>query len=444
MRLENKRLMIRTDHHMVNRNSLQAKTSMMLSATLGIGLLSAFSSGADAQVAQEFHPAAAQLMERLDGEGSASSLSDALDRRERMLRHEFKILVKRDEESDVNHLLNFFRYSVSTHPEWIVFDKDEMEFVADADSIKAHLRGTGSIIPLGSDMKAGGILNNGWVDRLQFTADAREGFIYDVDEASEEIAEAINELSDEAWIEAESNVPSLTLRTASGEYVLQRLSKGLSNFMGSPLGRGENVRKSLSENLRGVIVYPGHEFSFNDTIKGSSGWKDAMVIVDGGKLVPEPGGGICQAATTVFRAAMLAGLPITKQANHSLYVKYYEDYGVGLDATIYPGKQDLSFRNDTGAPIVIVSRTVGDIAEVEIYGVDDGRTVAMTGPFFIDDNEWAAGEKPLKINQVGWTYDVTYADGSVVQDRVVSTYKALPKTLRTQYAEAGGIDMLKR
>lgn len=417
---------------------------MMLSATLGIGLLSAFSSGADAQVVDDLHPAAAQLMERLDGEGSASSLSDALDRRERMLRHRFKVFVKLDEEGDVNHLLNFFNYSVSAHPEWIVFDKNEMAFVADIDSIKAHLRGTGSIVPLTANMTAGDIRDNGWVHRVELSGGSQDGFNYDVDVAAEDIAAAINDLHDEVWIRANDSVPSLNIRTASGEYVLQRLSKGLSDFEGSPLGRGENVRKALSENLRGVIVYPNQEFSFNDTIKGSSGWKDAMVIVDGGKLVPEPGGGICQAATTVFRAAMLAGLPITKQANHSLYVKYYEDYGVGLDATIYPGKQDLSFKNDTSAPIVIVSRSVGDIAEVEIYGIDDGRTVNMTGPFFIDDGEWANAQRPLKINQIGWTYDVTYADGSVVQDRIVSTYKALPKTLRTQYAEAGGIDMLNR
>jgi vancomycin resistance protein YoaR len=91
------------------------------------------------------------------------------------------------------------------------------------------------------------------------------------------------------------------------------LSTGRSNFKGSGAGRKSNVRKALNERVNNIFVPAGAVFSFNDTlgtVSTGNGWQMALTIFDGVDLRPAPGGGICQASTTVYRAALAAGFPI--------------------------------------------------------------------------------------------------------------------------------------
>jgi len=234
---------------------------------------------------------------------------------------------------------------------------------------------------------------------------------------------------------------SLVLQTASGSQNLTMLARGKSNFAHSPWGRKMNVEKALGKQLNGIVIQPGEIFSFNDAMKGVSGWMDAYVIVNGKDLVKEPGGGICQAATTMFRAALLAGLPVLKRANHSLYITYYKAFGVGIDATVYSGKQDLTFRNDTANPIVIVSRADGDDAIVELYGVPDGRTVSMNGPFFVPTKPDSI--EKLERNQIAWEHDVMFSDGHTIHTTILSTYASgLPRKLASEFSMPRGIGEL--
>lgn len=327
------------------------------------------------------------------------------------------------------------RLKLAEHPDWIIFDERRRAFMIDESRIRALLS-SGSILPQPVEGVARYIEDEGWVLRASVLSLPREGWIINEYTAASLIADALSEGVPEKTLTAEYKPAQLYVQTDTEILRLSRLSRGVSDFAGSPAGRRENVQKALNERLLGVIVQPGKAFSFNNTIKGSVGWKDALIIGEGGKLVPEPGGGICQAATTAFRAAVLAGLPIEKRANHSLYVTYYEKHGVGIDATVYGDKQDFTFRNDTGNPVVIVSRTEGDTAIVELYGVPDGRTVALNGPYFMKTGNDPLAErgKKLRINQIGWTYDVAYPDGHVMQNSIVSTYKALPKRLAEEYA----------
>jgi hypothetical protein len=124
----------------------------------------------------------------------------------------------------------------------------------------------------------------------------------------------------------------------------------------------------------------------------------------------------------------LAGLPFTRYKPHSLYVTYYEVGGVGLDATIFPNAQDLSFVNDTSGPIVIHSHIDGDDAFVDFYGIPDGRTVALDGPYF-NGSEWAPSLLPeLRTNEIGWVRQIVAADGTVEQEPFVSRYsKGIPR-----------------
>jgi len=91
-------------------------------------------------------------------------------------------------------------------------------------------------------------------------------------------------------------------------------------------------------------------------------------------------GGICSTSTTLFNAAMRAGLEIGDRTNHSYYI---ERYPVGLDATVLKTDTwatDMTFRNDTAYPVVIRSYTGSGFVRFDIWGVPDGRTVGLTKP----------------------------------------------------------------
>ncbi len=320
------------------------------------------------------------------------------------------------------------------HPQWIRFDADHVDFTIDAAAIRHYLdESQQDLLPR---VMHTGVVANGTDSAIPVESNPQPGYAFDLFEATEKIADALEDGDASVSIDVEYQEPVLFLMAASGVLQLPLLSRGESDFTGSPLGRAANVRKALNEHLNGLVIQPGAEFSFNAAMAHTSGWKDALVIKNGGELVAEPGGGICQSTTTLYRAVLMAGLPILKRANHSLYVTYYEKLGVGLDATVYAPKQDFVFKNDTNAPIVMVAHGGDTHAYVELYGMSDGRIVTLDGPFFAatSDQSDSFTEKPLRINQIGWDYAVQYADGRMVNQPVISTYKAVPKKLKEEFA----------
>ena len=159
---------------------------------------------------------------------------------------------------------------------------------------------------------------------------------------------------------------------------------GTSSFGHSIPGRVFNVNLAGSR-INGVIVPPGEEFSFNKAvgeISRATGYQTAYVISEG-KTVLGDGGGVCQVSTTVFRAALNSGLPITERRAHAYRVGYYEqDSDPGIDATIFSPSTDLKFLNDTGHHILIQTKvdTKNLKMRVEIYGTSDGRVASITKP----------------------------------------------------------------
>lgn len=222
---------------------------------------------------------------------------------------------------------------------------------------------------------------------------------------------------------------------------MQLLATGKSNYAGSPFNRIHNVRKALHDHVNNTVVAPGETFSFNSTLGGavsnSNGWAMAKVIFNQTQLQYAPGGGICQASTTVYRAALLAGFPIVKRAPHSLYVTYYEEYGVGIDATIFPGSQDLVFQNNTPGPLLIQAYTTDEHdAVVNIYGTPDGREVELSGPYFTANTPevlHAKNNRPLRSNEIGWVQKVRMPDGSITENTIVSRYIQMPRSVANKY-----------
>ncbi len=144
--------------------------------------------------------------------------------------------------------------------------------------------------------------------------------------------------------------------------------------------RNNNIRRAF-EFINGYVLKAGDTFSFNKVVgerTEKNGFFPAIEYAYG-EHVMGVGGGVCQASTTLYQAAVCAGLQIIKREPHSDSVSYTE---YGKDATVYWGdrkKIDFSFRNNTDEPIYIVAAVEQDptnkrrlIAKISMYGKDMG------------------------------------------------------------------------
>ena len=188
--------------------------------------------------------------------------------------------------------------------------------------------------------------------------------------------------------------------------------------------RNNNIRRAF-ELINGYRLDPGKTFSFNNVVgerTPENGFFPAIEYVYG-EHVEGYGGGVCQASTTLYQAAICAGLQVLKREPHSDKVSYTD---LGKDATVYWfGKRriDLTFRNTTDSPIYIVAAVKQDSsnkkrlnATVAIYGLDMGDvkyereseiTETLPAPF-----------NPVYKKDTNGTY-VTYSD----QQKSVSAAK---------------------
>lgn len=112
-------------------------------------------------------------------------------------------------------------------------------------------------------------------------------------------------------------------------------------------------------------VVPGQTFSLNalvDTPAMRSRYRPAPVIGDSGETRLEPGGGVCQLATTLYNAVMAAHLAVVEVHRHSKPVRYVP---AGRDATIYTDK-DFRFKNDRGKEVKIRAQVAAGMVLVRI------------------------------------------------------------------------------
>ncbi len=225
------------------------------------------------------------------------------------------------------------------------------------------------------------------------------------------------------------------------------LGVGSSIYKGSPDYRDHNIAVGAAK-LDGMIVRPGDTFSFNERIGAftkAEGWVEGSVIVED-RTEQGIGGGICQVSTTLFRAALAAGLPIEERWPHLYRVRYYEMGGlpIGYDSTIFSPGIDLKFRNDFENPImlrVLIDRRLATL-DFEIWGTADGRKVTLNKPRLwdwedpppdegiVNSEEEPDFEDQLEYAKEGVkasiTRTVVLADGETRTGTFLSTYEAWP------------------
>lgn len=139
-----------------------------------------------------------------------------------------------------------------------------------------------------------------------------------------------------------------------------------TSLKGRTAGQRHNAQLSARA-LDGRVISPGAVFSFNRAVKSWSvdqGYVKAPVSFDG-ELVRAFGGGVCQTSTTLYNAALLAGLPIRERHPHVFAPRYVPP---GRDAAVaYPGV-DLRFQNPYPWPLRIRASARGDRLEIRLLG----------------------------------------------------------------------------
>lgn len=238
-------------------------------------------------------------------------------------------------------------------------------------------------------------------------------------------------------------LPEITLDDVNDLGISKLLGLGTSKFRGSIPGRIHNISLASSK-FNGVLVAPGETLSFNKILGDVSvftGYKQAYIIRDG-RTVLGDGGGVCQVSTTLFRAALNAGLPITERRAHSYRVSYYEqDGGPGLDATVFDPTTDFKFINNTPGHLLIQTKFDSATSSLafEIYGTSDGRVASITKPvirssvappedLYVDDPGLPAGTvKQIDYKAYGAKVDFNYTveknGEKIINTTFVSNYR---------------------
>ncbi len=200
-------------------------------------------------------------------------------------------------------------------------------------------------------------------------------------------------------LSVEPIIPSITTDQTNTLGVKELIGQGYSEFSGSIPGRIHNIALAASK-LHGILIPPGKTFSLNDTlgdISATTGYQAAYIIKEG-RTVLGDGGGVCQVSSTLFRAALDAGLPIAERHAHAYRVHYYEEGGFkpGLDATIFSPSIDFKFTNNTGQSILIQTKI--DIENVNLtfafYGTRDGRKSEI-----LNHKVWGESPPPAPLYQ---------------------------------------------
>lgn len=220
---------------------------------------------------------------------------------------------------------------------------------------------------------------------------AKEGLIVDEEVL---IPLIISALSSYPYQERELNLPmkkvlpKINTANSNDLGINELLAEGESFFKDSIPTRVHNILLA-SGKFHGLVISPGETFSFAQSIGEISqevGYQQAYVIKEK-KTILEDGGGVCQVSTTLFRAALNAGLPIIERHAHYYRVGFYEQggYPPGLDATVYPPSPDLKFQNDTPAYLLIQTKIdkLNKSLTFQFYGTSDGRKVEVAKPVIL-------------------------------------------------------------
>lgn len=126
--------------------------------------------------------------------------------------------------------------------------------------------------------------------------------------------------------------------------------------------------KLAAKTLNGLLIRPGETFSFWKTVRYADQYTPYRngLMVENGKMVIAPGGGLCQMSNLLFWMFLHTPLTVVERSGHAVkeFPEPDSDQIKGVDATVSEGWLDLKVCNDTDVTYQIVI----DFDEEEIIG----------------------------------------------------------------------------
>jgi vancomycin resistance protein YoaR len=151
-------------------------------------------------------------------------------------------------------------------------------------------------------------------------------------------------------------------RLPAGERTIAAFATGLQSRTRAQV---HNVRLALAA-LDGQVIPPGKEFSFNRAVgpwTADRGYVKAPVSYSGEKTL-DWGGGVCQASTALYNAALLAGLEMRERHRHYWPTDYVPP---GQDAAVAYPNVDLRLVNPLSSPVRISAGISGEAIVVALH-----------------------------------------------------------------------------
>ena len=188
---------------------------------------------------------------------------------------------------------------------------------------------------------------------------------------------------------------------------LSTINKKMSSFtttFDTKISRAKNLVAG-AKLLNGTILQPNEVFSFYKFAGPYSGQK-GYVYYSG-----VMGSGVCQVATTMYNAYLLAGLKTVQRYSHA-YKMWYVDGG--LDATVAANKfgatVDLKFKNTYKYPVYISAYTTGGNLTIELWSNENAT----------DGKTYKTESKKIGYNGYN-TYLITYKDGKQIDRKFIDS-----------------------
>ena len=197
--------------------------------------------------------------------------------------------------------------------------------------------------------------------------EAKSGISVDKDDLKKQLNNAFNSGKSEQTITAYTEETSAEV---TADFLKKNIVKLASyeTYSTNTENATSNMRVALAS-CNGSIIDPEEIWSFNDCTGDSNlksnGYLPANVIVNG-KIEQGIGGGICQASSTIYNAAIRSGLSIYERAPHewaSVYVP------TGLDATIDYPNIDLKLENISDYQVFLECKLVNYTLYATFWGV---------------------------------------------------------------------------
>lgn len=196
---------------------------------------------------------------------------------------------------------------------------------------------------------------------------SQDGISVDLEETIRQLNEALkNGLREQVLVEAavtETKPAKTTEMLASIQDVLGSFS---TDFSSSGAARSKNLQVG-SGKINGAVLMPGETLSgyeYMHPFTTANGYASAGAY-ENGQVVDSVGGGVCQIATTLYNAALLAEMEITQRQNHSMIVSYVKPSN---DAAIAGTYKDIKITNPYDTPVYIEGGTSGKTLTFTIYG----------------------------------------------------------------------------